>query len=365
MNLSQFQIILQKINALDKNINMDGKISSIEKDLMKAYVSQLYEACVNDDASKVSSQPKVEAVVQSPTLVVPVPTTQAPVQNTPPPAVEQPLANNVVAPTPVQQPVQHGTQPVQPIQQVTEPVVQPVEPTPTVSHESQAQDKLKDLNERIAANTKTVADNLTNPQGKSLNDRLADKSVGKTFNDRFTKAENTASDTNISTPKMVVIPDSIKHLDNTSSSAPVTRPTATVTPPPPPVAPTPVAKVIPTPTVTPTPQPVQGGNVNINEVYALFDDEQASEAAGKWGSTPIQDLSKSIGLNDKISMIKELFNDDHQAFNNSLTQLNSLGNFNEAKDYMMRNLVTVFKWNEGKKLERAKQLINLVRRRYK
>jgi hypothetical protein len=375
MNLPQFQIILQKINALDKNIMMDGKISSIEKDLMKAYVSQLYEACVNDDTTKAAPEPKVEAVVQTPVppVVQPTPVSQAPVQNTPPPAVEQPVATQPVAPVPTQQPVANKvvTPPPAPVPPaaVAQPV-QPAEPTPTpvVNPETQAQNKLKDLNDRIAANTKTVADNLNSPKGKSLNDRLADKNVGKTFNDRFTKTENTTSNTNISAPKMVVIPESLKHLDN-SSSAPVTQPAAPVTPPPAPVpvAPTPVAKVTPAPTPTPipTPQPVRGGSVNINEIYALFDDDQASEAAGKWGSTPIQDLSKSIGLNDKISMIKELFNDDHQAFNNSLTQLNSLGNFNEAKDYMMRNLVTVFKWNEGKKLERAKQLINLVRRRYK
>ncbi len=378
MNLPQFQIILQKINALDKNIMMDGKISSIEKDLMKAYVSQLYEACVNDDASKVASEPKVEAVAQTPIPVVTTtPTAQVPVQNTPPPAVDQPVVTQPVVPTPIQQPIavtnnnvtpppapvqQPVQQVTQPVQQVAEPVA-PIVPAPAVSPEPQAENKLKDINDRIAANTKTVADKLSNPQGKSLNDRLADKSVGKTFNDRFTKDDNITSNTNVSAPKMVVIPDSIKHLDNSSTTAPITQPAATVTPTPTPVEPAPVAKVTPTP--TPASQPVHSGSVNINEIYALFDDDQASEAAGKWGSTPIQDLSKSIGLNDKISMIKELFNDDHQAFNNSLTQLNSLGNFNEAKDYMMRNLVTVFKWNEGGKLDRAKQLINLVRRRYK
>ena len=238
MNLPQFQIILQKINALDKNIMMDGKISSIEKDLMKAYVSQLYEACVGDDASKATSQPKEEAVVQTPTPVVePVPTAQVPVQNTPTPAVQQPIA-----PPPTQQPVaDHAVtpppapvqQPVQPVQQVAEPV-QPVTPTPTVNPTPQVENKLKDLNDRIAANTKTVADKLSNPQGKSLNERLADKNVGKTFNDRFTKDDTTASSTDTSAPKMVVIPDSIKHLDNSSISTPVTRPAATVTPPPPP-----------------------------------------------------------------------------------------------------------------------------------
>ncbi len=358
MNLAQFQIILQKINALDKNISMDGKISSIEKDLMKAYVSQLYEACVNDDSIDTAPQtPNVEAVVTPPT----------PVQSTPSPTpIEQAIQQ------PVQQPAQQVVE--QPVQQVVEPTAPIVEPTPVatpepvVNPEPAVQNKLQDLNDRIAANTKTVADKLANPQAKSLNDRLADKSVNKTFNDRFNKPEKSTANTNISAPKMVVIPDSIKHLDNSSNAPQSTTPTAKVTPPPPPAPnPTPVQQPVVEPVVNVA--PVTGhantGTININDIHSLFDEQHANEAAGKWGSTAIQDISKSIGLNDKISMIKELFNDDHHAFNNSLAQLNNLGSFEEAKDYMMRNMITVFKWNEGQKLERAKQLINLVRRRYK
>lgn len=348
MNLAQFQIILQKINALDKNILMDGKISSIEKDLMKAYVSQLYEACVGEE---------IETPAQtSPQLAEPVQKT--------PPVQPEPVQNTSVTPV-----VQHNPEPVptvvtpEPVvQQVVTPAAVPVEPTPVETPAPQAELKPQDLNDRIAANTKTVADKLAQPQAKSLNDRLANTQSNKTFNDKFTEPK--VAQANYTAPKMVQIPDSLKHLDNSAQhSTPVTATPTPVTPPPAPTPqPTPTPVVNTTPVVTPV---VTSGSININDIHALFDDSQADEAAGKWGSTPIQDISKSIGLNDKISMIKELFNDDHHAFNNSLTQLNSLGSYNEAKDYMMRNLVTVFKWNEGNKIERAKQLINLVRRRFK
>ena len=367
MNLAQFQIILQKINALDKNINMDGKISSIEKDLMKAYVSQLYEACVaGESADPLPSPPIVqETVVTEPTPTVQTPV-QTPVQTTPTPT---PVQQNVVhtPPTPLQTPVEI----VQPTVQVEQPVA-PIEPvaTPVQQPVAQVENKIKEVNERIAASTKTVADALSNNQGKSINERLADSAKSKTFNDRFTEPAKTSNVPN--TPSMVKIPDSLKHLDNSAkSNFSQTQPKVNTPPPapiqqkvtPPPAPVTPVNTVPPVKTVN-TP-PAAATTTNVNEAFTLFETATSPENAGKWGSTPIADLGKSIGLNDKISMIKELFSDDQHAFNNALIQLNNIGGFEQAKDYMMRNLITVYNWNQGTKVERAQQFINLVRRRYK
>jgi len=353
MNLAQFQIILQKINALDKNINMDGKISSIEKDLMKAYVSQLYEACVGgEEEAKLTSTPVVEQVVApEPTVHIqpqiqtpPAPTQQPVAQSNPQPVVEQ-----------VQAPVSMQT-PVEPVQQPTAQV----EPVPTPEPVAQAENKIKEVNERIAAQTKTVADALTQEgKGKSINDRLADINQNKTFNDKFT--EPAKSSAVPSAPLLVNIPDSLKHLDNTANNN-VSQVQPKVTTPPP----TPVQQKVtppPAPVVPVNTPPVTPAN-NVNEAFSLFETATSPENAGKWGSTPIADLGKSIGLNDKISMIKELFSDDQHAFNNSLTQLNNIGGFEAAKDYMMRNLVSVYNWNQAGKVERAQQFINLVRRRY-
>jgi hypothetical protein len=350
MNLAQFQIILQKINALDKNINMDGKISSIEKDLMKAYVSQLYEACVDGDA--------IEQSVPSPVVektVTPEPTVHV---QTPP----EPVQENIAPPTPT--PVQettpiHNPTPVQPVVQAPEEPVQPVaEPVAQVEH------KVKEVNERIAAQTKTVADALSQDTGKSINERLAAANAKKTFNDKFTEPVKTS--TVPSAPVMVKIPDSLKHLDNTNNTNFSQAQPKVNTPPPP--TPTPVVEQKVTPPPAPvakvTPPPAAPAN-NVNAAFALFEAATSVENADKWGSTPIADLSKSIGLNDRISMITVLFSNDQHAFNNALTQLNNIGGFEQAKDYMMRNLVTVYNWNEGNKSERAQQFINLVRRRYK
>ena len=359
MNLAQFQIILQKINALDKNINMDGKISSIEKDLMKAYVSQLYEACVAGEATEPSIPVPTPVIEQTAT---PEPKSQV---QTPP----APMVQNEVHTTPV-----HTPPPTQPIVQTPiEPVVTPepiVEAEPIVQPQpvTQVENKLKEVNERIAAQTKTVADALSKDQGKSINERLADISSKKTFNDKFTTPDKKSAVP--SAPAVVKIPDSLKHLDNTNNNSISQAPPKVHTPPPPPtpvveqkVTPTPTPVIPATPAVPVNTKPIAPAS-NVNEAFALFESATSVENAGKWGSTPIADLGKSIGLNDKISMIKELFSDDQHAFNNALVQLNNIGSFEQAKDYMMRNLITVYNWNKGTKVERAQQFINLVRRRY-
>ena len=352
MNLAQFQIILQKINALDKNINMDGKISSIEKDLMKAYVSQLYEACVGMETSDASpTAPVVEQKVAE--------------VNTPPPVQEQ--IQHQPAPVVIPEP---PTPVAEPVAEVVEEVVQPVAQAEIVEEVVQAETSTTktSVNESIAAPTKTIADAVSTTQGKSINDRLADINKSKTFNDKFT-TEPAKSAAVPSKPKLVKIPDSLKHLDNTTPK--ISNVQQSITPPP---VPTP----IPVPTPEPTPTPVQqkvtstpvvktkpATQTNLNEAFSLFDAATSGANEGKWGSSPIPDLAKSIGLNDKISMIKELFSDDQHAFNNALSQLNNIGGFEPAKDYMMRNLVTVYNWNQANKVERAKQFINLVHRRYK
>ena len=56
MNLQKAKILLEKINALHRSMNMDqGNIASIERDLMLSYVRQLYEACLEDEKTVLAS----------------------------------------------------------------------------------------------------------------------------------------------------------------------------------------------------------------------------------------------------------------------------------------------------------------------
>lgn len=101
------------------------------------------------------------------------------------------------------------------------------------------------------------------------------------------------------------------------------------------------------------------------EAEALFEEKQAKELSEKLSDLPIADLRKSIALNDRLLLTRELFAGDGQAFDAALTALNSYSNMEDAKNYLLENGVIRYGWLDKKRVEEAKNFIKLVRRRYK
>ena len=107
MDLQQAKILLNKINALYKNLSIDeGSISSIERDLMLSYIRQLYEAFVNEESAPVKTERKTRVTKSAP----PAPKQEAPAKEyTPPKIIEIPdslkdLANEPVPAPPAPKP---------------------------------------------------------------------------------------------------------------------------------------------------------------------------------------------------------------------------------------------------------------------
>ncbi|MDR1199845.1 MAG: hypothetical protein LBK94_12690 [Prevotellaceae bacterium] len=74
--------------------------------------------------------------------------------------------------------------------------------------------------------------------------------------------------------------------------------------------------------------------------------------------TPIKDLSKGIGLNDKFLFAKELFGGNAQQFVNAVTEINAMNSISDALEYIKCN----FSWQEDSPV--VKHFITLVRRRF-
>ncbi len=146
----------------------------------------------------------------------------------------------------------------------------------------------------------------------------------------------------------------------------VTPPPVAATPPPPPV------EVVPPPAVVaPPPPPVEvttpptRTSVSIDpELDELFEFKSATELSEKLSELPITDIKKAMGLNERISTQNELFGGDAAAFDATVSTLNQLKNYNEAKDYLVRNVAVKYNWASKGKKDKAKTFIKLVRRRY-
>ncbi|MDI3527114.1 MAG: hypothetical protein PWR03_1297 [Tenuifilum sp.] len=95
-----------------------------------------------------------------------------------------------------------------------------------------------------------------------------------------------------------------------------------------------------------------------------FRDEVIAEHAQKVDmqsrlqNKPISDLSKAIGINDKFLFIKELFNGNSEHYNQTIKQLNTITDLNDAIIYLQEN----FDWDPNN--ETVVTFIDLVRRKF-
>lgn len=100
------------------------------------------------------------------------------------------------------------------------------------------------------------------------------------------------------------------------------------------------------------------------ELENLFEHHQARELSEKLSELPIQDLGKAMGLNEKIFTINELFGGDQELFKQTIQAMNGMASFEEAKNFLVREVAIRNNWAHHDKKNKAKNFIKLVRRRF-
>ncbi len=78
--------------------------------------------------------------------------------------------------------------------------------------------------------------------------------------------------------------------------------------------------------------------------------------------SPIRDLKKAIGINDRYQFINELFRGDEAMFERSLKTINSFNVYSEAEYWIKRELKLKLGWNEDSEI--VHHFDHLVRRRF-
>lgn len=101
-----------------------------------------------------------------------------------------------------------------------------------------------------------------------------------------------------------------------------------------------------------------GNNTSLNDRL-----KQAKiELSESLQETPIKDLKKGIGLNDRFLFIKELFRGDETMYERSIKTINGFSIFPEAEYWIKRELKLKLGWDDRN--ETVKQFDQLVRRRF-
>ena len=78
--------------------------------------------------------------------------------------------------------------------------------------------------------------------------------------------------------------------------------------------------------------------------------------------TPIRDLRKAIGINDRFVFINELFRGDEPMYERSIKTINGFNIYSEAEYWMNRELKIKLGWDDTR--ENVKHFYQLVKRRF-
>ncbi len=96
----------------------------------------------------------------------------------------------------------------------------------------------------------------------------------------------------------------------------------------------------------------------------LFAESKLSDLSQRFANSPINDIAKAMGINERIFTINELFKGDQQHFQVTADTLNQYTTFAEAKAYLSKGPASKYDWTNPKRKKKAATFIKLVRRRY-
>ena len=78
--------------------------------------------------------------------------------------------------------------------------------------------------------------------------------------------------------------------------------------------------------------------------------------------TPIRDLKKAIGVNDRYLFVNELFRGDENMYERSLKTINGFNIYPEAQYWIQRELKVKLSWPDNS--ETVKLFDQLIKRRF-
>lgn len=119
-----------------------------------------------------------------------------------------------------------------------------------------------------------------------------------------------------------------------------------------------------TPTLLQQPQQKEVHEVISEKKESLNDKlkQDRTELAHKLKDSPVKDLRKAIGINDKFVFVSELFRGDEGMYERSIKTINNFHILPEAEYWMNRELKVKLGWNDSK--EAVQHFYQLVRRRF-
>ena len=78
--------------------------------------------------------------------------------------------------------------------------------------------------------------------------------------------------------------------------------------------------------------------------------------------TPVKDLRKAIGINDRFHFVNELFRGDESMYERSIKTINNFNIYAEAEYWIHRELKVKLAWDDNRDI--VKEFYHIVKRRF-
>jgi hypothetical protein len=96
----------------------------------------------------------------------------------------------------------------------------------------------------------------------------------------------------------------------------------------------------------------------------LFKSDSVNDLSDKLSRAPVQDLTKCMGINEKIFTVQELFGGDSGLFAKAMESMDKFTSLEQARDYLVEHVAVNQNWVAEGKIKKATNFIKLISRRY-
>jgi len=100
------------------------------------------------------------------------------------------------------------------------------------------------------------------------------------------------------------------------------------------------------------------------ELLDLFAAESVNELSDKLSRSPVLDLTKCMGINERIFTVNELFGGDSGLFKTTMQELDKLNSIEQARDFLVNSVAIDQNWISESKMKKATNFVKLISRRY-
>ncbi len=312
MNLERIKQVLKKVNALIENLDDQGQTSAIERDLLLRYLRDLYEDVSNPKA--ISDVMSIEENIA------------------PSPVVEQKQPTTPVESAAIIKDQERVVAPAAPVTEQNTPTGSVVpESVSEVQNQTTFYDASTSLEPKVVPASEEVP-TVTQPAAAVIN--------------KFENPVQYFPPTEEATQETVqaqasAVAESIK--------TPVTQADET----------TPVA-----PQVEQTKSMSSNSEIVSDRFDSVFVEKSAADIADKYQLQRVVTIEGAMGINERMQTTNELFGGEHNVFMETVTHINSLTDFETARQYLIKGAATRFNWDADERMGMAAEFVQLVRRKF-